>query len=78
MKATGQIGLFKIVSETAVASGVRRIEAVTADGALELVDSWALIVDSLKEKLKSKDLVKSVEQIRFPFAYVKDHPEAHA
>ena len=36
---TGDIGLLRIVSETGIASGVRRIEGVTGRGALDLVDS---------------------------------------
>lgn len=63
VKATGQIGLFKIVSEAAVAAGVRRIEAITADAAQNLVDSWQLTVDSLSKTLNSKDIIKSVEQL---------------
>lgn len=63
VKATGQIGLFKIVSEAAVAAGVRRIEAITAEAAQKLVDSWQLTVDSLSKTLNTKDIVKSVEQL---------------
>ena len=63
VKATGQIGLFKITSEAAVAAGVRRIEAITADAAQNLVDSWQSSVDSLSKTLNTKDIVKSVEQL---------------
>jgi len=37
VKRTGDIGLFKIVAESGVAAGVRRVEAVTGEGALSLI-----------------------------------------
>ncbi len=50
---TGDIGLFKITKETAVASGVRRIEAVTAERAIEYIQSREGILHVLQDKLKT-------------------------
>ena len=44
-KSTGRIGFFKIVSESAIAAGVRRIEAVTGEAAENILDTFA---DTLK------------------------------
>jgi alanyl-tRNA synthetase len=40
VRRSGDIGLFKIVAETGVAAGVRRVEAVTGDVALARVQDW--------------------------------------
>ncbi len=50
---TGDIGLFKIVAEQAVAAGVRRIEAVTGEGALAWFDDRLGMLDQTAASLKS-------------------------
>ncbi len=59
--ATGQIGMFKIVSETAIAAGIRRIEAIVADRVEELFFEQDAVVGGLKEIFKNqKDLLAAV------------------
>jgi alanyl-tRNA synthetase len=51
---TAEIGLFKIISETGVASGVRRIEAVAGPAVLEYLNVRDAVVRDLSERFKAK------------------------
>lgn len=65
VKNISEIGLFKVVSEGAVAAGVRRIEAVTGMGAYQYALQKEQLVAELGKNLKSaeKDIVGRVEQL---------------
>ncbi|MFY7839070.1 MAG: alanine--tRNA ligase, partial [Lacibacter sp.] len=63
--STGELGLFKITSEGAVAAGVRRVEAVTGFAAEQYVNNEFAAVRSIRELLKNpKDLSKSIENLQ--------------
>jgi alanyl-tRNA synthetase len=64
VKATGAIGYFKIISESAVAAGVRRIEAITGLGAEQFINEQTKLVLQVKDLLKNpKDIAKSIESL---------------
>ena len=61
--STANIGLFKIVSESAVASGVRRVEAISADKAIAFYEDKLSTMNKLGSMLKTQDVLKSVAQL---------------
>ena len=84
VERSGDIGLFKITSETGVAAGVRRVEALTGEGAIawlgNLDKSWLRVADMLKTdrdgveaKLaqtlsRSRELEKDLERLKSKLA----------
>ena len=61
--ATGNIGMFKIVSEGAIAAGIRRIEAITGEAVEHYLDEQLDLIGQLRETVKSNDLVKGVASL---------------
>ncbi|MCT8567658.1 alanine--tRNA ligase [Glaesserella parasuis] len=66
VKQTGEIGLFKVVSEGAVAAVVRRIEAVTGENAIGLLHQQQQILNQSAELLKADtaSLVEKIQQLQ--------------
>jgi alanyl-tRNA synthetase len=75
--ATGELGLFKFTGESAVAAGVRRVEAVCGKEAELYVNEQLQLISRLKEALKNpKDLQKAVESLQAENTDLKKHAEA--
>ena len=65
VRRTGDIGFFKIVSESGIAAGVRRIEALTGQGALDYVHDTEARLKRIAEQLKGspEEVERKVEQL---------------
>lgn len=76
-KNTGHIGLFKIIGESSVASGVRRIEALTGDAALTYTQKASNILRNTARLVKEKPetLTQRVEKILADYKYLEKEVE---
>lgn len=62
IEQTGDIGLFKIASESGIAAGIRRIEAYTGNGALTFIDEQANALNNIASLVKS-DVVNAASKV---------------
>ncbi len=74
---TGELGFFKIKNESAVAAGVRRIEAVSGKAAEDYITDRFSAFNEIKESLKNpKDIQKAIENLQTENAALKKKVES--
>ncbi|MFZ9386478.1 MAG: alanine--tRNA ligase [Chitinophagaceae bacterium] len=74
--ATGELGVFKITGETAVAAGVRRVEALCGLQAEQFINEKIMLIEEIRELLRnSKDIRKSIANLQDENAELKKHLE---
>ena len=77
--ATGNIGLFKIVSESAIAAGIRRIEAVTGEQAEDMVDAMQTLIKNARSFFNNvPDLTGAIQKMIEDNASFKKQAEEFA
>ena len=74
--ATGQLGFFKIMSEAAVAAGVRRMEAVSGKAAEHFINEQLQLISNISAQLKNaKDPLKAIEKLQEERTQLEKHVE---
>ncbi|MBD81341.1 MAG: alanine--tRNA ligase [Crocinitomicaceae bacterium] len=75
---SGNIGRFKILSESSVASGIRRIEAITNKAVFDWYDNQVSLLDRVRSEFNNpKDLIKSIETIKQEVSSYKSRIEKY-
>ncbi len=74
--ATGEMGLFTLVSESAVAAGIRRIEALTGANARQYLNDKVEVLDAIREELKNvKDPLGGIRNLKEENSQLKKQME---
>ena len=77
VKATGEIGLFKFTHESAVAAGIRRVEAITGEAAMEYIEDKIQQLEQIAEMVKNpKSPITAVDQLKSENAKLQKEIEA--
>ena len=69
---TSECGLFKIISETGVAAGVRRIEAVTGRGVLNLINTYETVMNETAQNLKTNRVMELADKAQSVMADLRE------
>nr|MBS0036978.1 alanine--tRNA ligase [Saprospiraceae bacterium] len=65
VESTGKIGMFKITSETAIASGIRRIVAITGSEVESFIRDQSELLEAAREKLKNpQNILESIDSLQ--------------
>jgi alanyl-tRNA synthetase len=64
VNSTSEIGLIKIISESSVASGIRRIEASTGLDTIDYLNARSSLVDQVSSLLKSNNIVSAINKLK--------------